>query len=73
MDDLLTFPLTVYPTSPLLPRVWGTASERDCVRRLLRRLAEAAGYRLVTADRRLAGAQSLDAPSTWCDHATGGG
>jgi len=59
MDDLLTFPLTVYPTSPLLPRVWELRPKVTAYDACYVALAEAAGVPLVTADRRLAGAPGL--------------
>jgi predicted nucleic acid-binding protein len=56
IEDLLVFPIAVYPTAVLLRRTWelrqNVAANDGCYVAL----AEALGVPLVTADRRLAGA-----------------
>lgn len=57
--DLLAFPLTVYPTGPLLRRVWELRQDVTAYDACYVALAEAVGYPLVTADRRLASAPGI--------------
>lgn len=59
IEDLLAFPITVYPTAPLLPRVWELRSNVTAYDGCHVALAEAVGSPLVTADRRLARAPGL--------------
>lgn len=61
MDDLQVFPIIVYPTAPLLPRVWELRSNLTSYDGCYVALAEAVGSPLLTADRRLA-----DAPGRRC-------
>ncbi len=56
IDDLLAFPITVYPTAPLLRRVWELRPNVTAYDGCYVALAEALGVPLVTADRRLANA-----------------
>lgn len=56
IDDLLVFPITVYPTAPLLRRVWELHPNVTAYDACYVALAEATGLPLLTADRRLAGA-----------------
>jgi predicted nucleic acid-binding protein len=57
--DLLAFPVTVYPTGPLLRRVWELRQNVTAYDACYVALAEAVGYPLVTADRRLASAPGI--------------
>jgi predicted nucleic acid-binding protein len=57
--DLLAFPITVYPTAPLLGRVWELRSNVTAYDGCYVALAEVAGVPLLTADRRLAKAPGL--------------
>lgn len=59
IDDLLAFPITVYPTAPLLRRVWELRPNVTAYDACYVALAEAAGFPLLTADRRLANAPGL--------------
>lgn len=59
IDDLLAFPITVYPTAPLLRRVWELRPNVTANDACYVALAEAAGFPLLTADRRLANAPGL--------------
>ena len=59
VEDLLALPITVYPTAPLLPRVWELRSNVTAYEGCYVALAEAAGVPLATADRRLASAPGL--------------
>jgi predicted nucleic acid-binding protein len=59
IDDLLSFPITVYPTAPLLRRVWELRPNVTAYVGCYVALAEAIGVPLVTADRRLANAPGL--------------
>lgn len=59
IDDLLAFPITVYPTAPLLRRVWELRPNVTAYDGCYVALAEATGFPLVTADRRLANAPGL--------------
>jgi len=61
IDDLLSFPITVYPTGPLLRRVWELRPNVTAYDSCYVALAEALGVQLLTADRRLA-----DAPGPRC-------
>lgn len=56
IDDLLAFPITVYPTAPLLRRVWDLRPNVTSYDGCYLALAEAVGAPLLTADRRLANA-----------------
>ncbi len=62
IDDLLAFPIAVYPTAVLLPRTWELRSNVTSYDGCYVALAEALGVPLVTADRRLA-----DAPGIRCE------
>jgi predicted nucleic acid-binding protein len=59
IDDLLAFPITVYPTAPLLLRVWELRPNVTAHGGCYVALAEVLGVPLVTADRRLANAPGL--------------
>lgn len=59
MQDLLAFPIEVFPTSALLPRVWDLRANVTAYDGCYTALAEAADCPLLTADRRLAGAPGL--------------
>jgi len=59
IDDLLAFPITVYPTAPLLWRVWELRRNVTAYDACYVALAEAVGFPLLTADRRLANAPGL--------------
>ena len=59
IDDLLAFPITVYPTAPLLQRVWELRPNVSAYDACYVALAEAVGFPLLTADRRLANAPGL--------------
>jgi predicted nucleic acid-binding protein len=56
VDDLVDVPITLYPTAPLLRRVWGLRANLSSYDAAYVALAEAIDAVLVTADRRLAGA-----------------
>ncbi len=62
ISDLLDFPIAVYPTAPLLRRVWELRSNVTAYDGCYVALAEAAGLPLLTADRRLANAPDLRCP-----------
>lgn len=59
MEDLLTFPITVYPTAPLLRRAWELRSNVTAYGACYVALAEALRVPLLTADRRLTTAPGL--------------
>jgi predicted nucleic acid-binding protein len=59
LDDLLAFPITVYPTAPLLRRVWELRQNVSAYDGCYVALAEAVRHPLVTADHRLANAPGL--------------
>jgi predicted nucleic acid-binding protein len=61
IDDLLAFPITVYPTAPLLRRVWELRPDVTPHDGCYVALAEAVGFPLLTADRRL-----VNAPGCRC-------
>lgn len=52
LDDLLDFPITAFPTAPLLPRVWELRHNLTTYDGCYVALAEAVDSTLVTADRR---------------------
>ncbi|HET9059309.1 MAG TPA: type II toxin-antitoxin system VapC family toxin [Acidimicrobiales bacterium] len=54
ISDLLAFPVKVFPTSSLLPRIWELRSNLSTYDGCYVALAEAVGGVLLTADRRLA-------------------
>ena len=56
ISDLLAFPITVFPTGPLLRRVWELRANMTAYDGCYVALAEAADSVLLTADRRLASA-----------------
>ncbi len=56
IDDLLSLPLTIYPTAPLLPRIWELRDNTTSYDACYVALAEALGCALATADQRLANA-----------------
>lgn len=62
IDDLLAFPITVYPTAVLLRRTWELRPNVAAYDGCYVALAEALDVPLVTADRRLA-----DAPGLRCE------
>ena len=57
--DLLDLPITVYPTAPLLPRVWELRGNVSAYDACYLALAEALDSLLLTADARLAAAPGL--------------
>lgn len=59
VDDLLAFPITVFPTLPLLARAWELRHNVSAYDSSYVALAEAVGHPLLTADRRLANAPGL--------------
>ena len=59
IGDLLDFPITVFPTAPLLRRVWELRQNLTAYDGCYVALAEAVDSPLVTADRRLANAPGL--------------
>ena len=59
INDLLDFPITVFPTAPLLRRVWELRQNLTAYDGCYVALAEAVDSPLVTADRRLANAPGL--------------
>lgn len=59
ISDLLDFPITVFPTRPLLRRVWELRQNLTSYDGCYVALAEAVDSPLVTADRRLANAPGL--------------
>ncbi|MGH8997473.1 MAG: type II toxin-antitoxin system VapC family toxin [Acidimicrobiales bacterium] len=56
ISDLLAFPITVFPTAPLLQRVWELRPNLTPYDACYVALAEAVDSLLITADRRLASA-----------------
>ena len=56
ISDLLEFPITVFPTAPLLRRIWELRQNLTAYDGCYVALAEAVNSPLVTADRRLANA-----------------
>lgn len=59
IGDLLLFPITVFPTTPLLRRVWELRQDLTAYDGCYVALAEAVDRPLLTADRRLANAPGL--------------
>lgn len=59
ISDLLAFPITVFPTAPLLRRVWELRPNLTAYDGCYVALAEAVDRPLLTADRRLANAPGL--------------
>lgn len=59
ISDLLDFPITVFPTAPLLRRAWELRQNLTAYDGCYVALAEAVDSPLVTADRRLANAPAL--------------
>ncbi|MGB3410775.1 MAG: type II toxin-antitoxin system VapC family toxin [Microthrixaceae bacterium] len=59
IDDLLAFPITVYPAAPLLSRIWELRPNVTVYGGSYVALAEALEIPLLTADRRLANAPGL--------------
>lgn len=57
--DLFAFPITVFPTAPLLPRAWELRHNVSAYDACYVALAEAVDHPLLTADRRLADAPGL--------------
>ncbi len=55
-EDLVDFPISVFPTEPLLPRVWELRDNVTSYDGCYIALAEAVDGPLLTADRRLANA-----------------
>lgn len=62
MSDLLAFPITVFPTAPLLRRAWELRFNLSTYDSYYVALAEAAGAVLLTADHRLANAPGARCP-----------
>ncbi len=60
--DLLDLPITVFPTTPLLQRVWELRENLTAYDGCYVALAEAVHSPFVTADRRLANAPGLRCP-----------
>jgi predicted nucleic acid-binding protein len=56
VDDLLAFPILVFPTAPLLDRAWQLRHNISVYDSCYVALAEAVEHPLLTADRRLAAA-----------------
>ncbi|MFV0315926.1 MAG: type II toxin-antitoxin system VapC family toxin [Microthrixaceae bacterium] len=59
LRETLAFPVVVYPTTPLLPRVWDLRHNVSAYDGCYVALAEVADCPLVTADHRLAGAPGI--------------
>ncbi len=59
ISDLLAFPITVFPTAPLLHRVWELRQNLTAYDGCYVALAEAVDGALVTTDHRLANAPGL--------------
>jgi predicted nucleic acid-binding protein len=59
IDDLLAIPLRVFPSAPLLRRVWDLKSNVTAYDASYVALAEAVDAPLLTADRRLANAPGI--------------
>jgi predicted nucleic acid-binding protein len=59
VSDLLELPITVFPTAPLLRRVWQLRANLTAYDGCYVALAEAMNSPLLTADRRLANAPGL--------------
>ena len=59
VDDLLAFPVTVFPTAPLLGRAWELRHNVSAYDGCYVALAEAVDQPLLTADRRLAHAPGV--------------
>ncbi len=59
MTDLLAFPIRVFPTAPLLRRVWELRHNLTAYDGCYAALAEAIGCPLLTADQRIAGAPGV--------------
>lgn len=59
IKDLTSFPITVFPTAPLLRRVWDLRQNLTAYDACYVALAEAVDTTFVTADRRLANAPGL--------------
>lgn len=62
LSDVLAFPITVFPTAPLLRRVWELRSNLSAYDGCYVALAEAVGGVLLTADHRLANAPGPRCP-----------
>mgnify|MGYP001015744560 CR=1 FL=1 len=61
IEDLVSLPITVYPTAPLLRRCWALRGNVTAYDACYVALAEALGVTLLTSDARLA-----NAPGTSC-------
>ena len=59
LQDLIQFPITVFPTAPFLRRIWDLRANVTAYDGCYVALAEAADATLLTADRRLAGASGV--------------
>lgn len=59
IEDLIAFPVRVYPTAPLLGRVWDLRDNLTAYDGCYAALAEAIDAPLLTADRRLANAPGV--------------
>jgi predicted nucleic acid-binding protein len=62
VHDVLDFPISVFPTEPLLQRVWDLRDNLSLYDACYVALAEALDTPLLTADRRLAHAPGIDCP-----------
>lgn len=72
ISDLLAFPIMVFPTAPLLRRVWELRQNLTAYDGCYVALAEAVDRPLLTADRRLANAPGLRCEVEVLDHRPGG-
>lgn len=59
LSDVVDFPVRVFPTAPLLPRVWDLRDNLSAYDACYVALAEALDAPLLTADRRLANAPGI--------------
>jgi predicted nucleic acid-binding protein len=62
IGDLLEFPIAIFPTTPLLRRIWDLRQNVTAYDGCYIALAEAVDSPLITADRRLASAPGLRCP-----------
>ena len=63
IHDVLDVPVNVFPTAPLLPRVWDLRDNLSACDACYVALAEALDAPLLTADRRLASAPGIRCPT----------
>ena len=62
VSDLMAFPIIVFPTAPLIDRVWELRHNVTAYDACYVALAEAVEHPLLTADRRLADAPGIRCP-----------